>query len=101
MSQSGRRIYDADFKKEALSLSRETGKTMAEVERSLGIPFGSIGRWKRQLETNGSLAFPGHGKEALTQDQSRIRELEKQLRDSNMERDILKKTVGIFSGAPK
>lgn len=101
MGKVERRIYDGDFKRDAISLSQESDKTMDRVEVSLGIPKGSISRWKRQLNTLGSLAFPDLGNEALTPEQREVRELKKQLRDTQMERDILKKAVGIFSKAPK
>jgi transposase len=38
---------------------------------------------------------------ALTEEQKRIRGLEKELRETQMERDILKKAMAIFSKAPK
>jgi transposase-like protein len=46
------------------------------------------------------LSFPGNGRQAFNEEQTRIRELEKQLRDVEMERDILKKAVAIFSRQP-
>ena len=52
-------------------------------------------------QSNGKPAFPGNGVETLTDDQKRIRELEKELRDTQMERDILKKAMAIFSKGPK
>ena len=33
------------------------------------------------------LAFPGHGREALTEQEKRIKELEKKLKDTEMEWD--------------
>ena len=51
--------------------------------------------------TRGELAFPGKGKEALTSQEKEIRELKKRLKDAEMERDILKKAMAIFSKAPK
>jgi len=39
-----------------------------------------------------SIAFSGNGKAALSDSEKRIRELEKQLRDSELEKEILKKT---------
>jgi transposase-like protein len=45
--------------------------------------------------------FPGNGREALTPQQQKIRELEKRLKDAEMERDILKKAMAIFSRASK
>jgi predicted RNase H-like nuclease (RuvC/YqgF family) len=38
---------------------------------------------------------------ALTQDQRRIRALEKKLKDTEMERDILKKAMAIISRTSK
>lgn len=96
-----RRTYDADFKKNAVELSYEKGRKVYEVEKSLGIPHGTLGRWRRELEENKDLAFPGNGNEALTEDQKRIRELERQLEDVKMDREILKKAVSIFSKAQK
>jgi transposase len=96
-----RRKYDAEFKRNAINLANEPGKTANGVEKSLGIAQGLIGRWRQQLKNQGELAFPGKGIEALTLEQKQIKELEKKLKDAEMERDILKKAVAIFSRAPK
>ena len=101
MSENKRRRYDAEFKRNAIALSEEPGRTAHSVELSLGIANGMISRWKRQLEKNGELAFPGNGVEALTPEQKKIRDLEKQLKDAEMDRDILKKALAIFSKTPK
>jgi transposase-like protein len=47
------------------------------------------------------VAFSGRGNPALTDEQRRIRELEKKLKNAELERDILKKALAIFSSAPK
>jgi transposase len=101
MSVQNRRKYDSDFKRNAVVLSEESGRTVSEVAENLGINSDLIYRWRRQMRENGELAFPGHGKMSLTEDQKRIRELEKKLKDTEMERDILKKAMAIFSRAPK
>ena len=101
MGGSKRRRYDAEFKRNAISLAEEPGRSAHSVEQSLGIPNGMIGKWRRQLAKDGTLAFPGNGIEALTPDQKRIRELEKKLRETEMDREILKKALAIFSEAPK
>ena len=93
--------YDAEFKKNAIALSEENGRSASEVEKSLGLSQGIISRWKKQLQQEGDLAFPGNGKQALTEEQKKIRDLEAQLKELTLERDILKKAVGIFSKAPK
>lgn len=96
-----RRRYDAEFKRDAIDLANEPGKTDAEVERSLGIPHGLIYRWRKQQKEKGELAFPGLGNESLTPEEREIKELKKQLKNVTVERDILKKAVGIFSKLPK
>ena len=99
MSVQDRRRYDPEFKRDAVRLTEDPGRTVPEVAEGLGINSDLIYRWRRQQRENAELAFPGHGKMALTQDQERIRELEKRLKDTEMERDILKKAMAIFSRA--
>ena len=94
--------YDRDFKRNTVLLCAEPGRTVAEVAENLGISKDLLYRWRREYHlSNGKLAFPGNGNEALTEEQKRIRELEKELRETQMERDILKKAMAIFSRAPK
>ncbi len=45
----------------------------------------------------GEGSFPGNGNLKLTAEQEKIHELEKKLKDAELERDILKKAIGIFS----
>jgi transposase len=101
MNEKKRRRYDAEFKRNAIALSEEPGRTAHSVEQSLGIANGLIGNWKRQLSKNGDIAFPGNGIEALTPKQKKICDLEKRLRDTEMDRDILKKALAIFSKTPE
>ncbi len=97
-----RRKYDRDFKRNAVLLCAEPGRTVAEVAQNLGISKDLLYRWRREYHlSNWKPAFPGNGVEALTEEQKRIRELEKKLRETEMERDILKKAMAIFSRAPK
>ncbi len=101
MSNKNRRRYDAEFKRNAIALANEPGRSAHSVEQSLGIGQGLIGRWRKQMEKDGELAFPGNGVEALTPDQKRIRELETKLADVEMDRAILKKALAIFSKTPE
>ena len=96
-----RRKYDPDFKRNAVRLSDEPDRTVIEVANNLGISKHLLYKWRRELRLKEGLAFPGHGREALTEQEKRIKELEKKLRDAEMERDILKKAMAIFSKAPK
>ncbi len=102
MNIKRRRKYDRDFKRNAVLLCAEPGRTVADVAQNLGLAKDLLYRWRREYHlSNGKPAFPGNGIEALTDEQKRIRELEKKLRETEMERDILKKAMAIFSRTSK
>ena len=94
-----RRTYSREFKLETVRLAETSDKSMAEIERDLGIGEGCIRQWKRRLAANGENAFPGHGH--LPPDQERLRQLERELETVRQERDILKKAIAIFSRPSK
>ena len=97
-----RRKYDRDFKRNAVLLCSEPGRTVSKVAENLGIVKDLLYRWRREYHlADGKPVFTGNGVEALTDEQKRIRELEKQLRETEIEWDILKKAMAIFSKAPK
>lgn len=73
-----------------------SGRSVPEVARSLGIGENIIYRWRQKaLDLNGAVAESG-----ATPAQVSLSEhlaLQKRLRELEMERDILKKALGIFS----
>jgi transposase len=91
-----RKQYDAAFKRKAVELSHVRGN-VKEVAEELDILPEVLYRWRREHKTFQNNSFPGKGKPKLTDEQREIQELKKQLRDAELERDILKKAVGIFS----
>ena len=96
-----RRLYTKEFKQDAVNLSKQPGYSVPSAAKNLGINSKQIYHWRKEEDAKGTLAFPGNGKAALSDSEKRIRELEKQLRDSELEKEILKKALGIFSRAPK
>ena len=96
-----RRRYDPDFKRNAVQLTDDPGRSVQDVADSLGISKDLLYKWRREFRAKEELAFPGNGREALTEQEKKIRDLENKLKDAEMERDILKKAVAIFSRAPK
>jgi len=101
MGVQQRRQYDPEFKRNAVLLTEEPDRSVRDVAESLGISADLLYQWRRQYRKQGEIAFPGQGNLALTPDQKRIRELEKKLKDAEMEREILKKAMAIFSKASK
>lgn len=97
----GRRKYSEEFKKEAVELSFNSDKTCKDIAEELGINYNNLVRWRREYKNNGDLAFPGQGKQNLTPEQEEIQRLKNELKETQIERDILKKAVAIFSKKPK
>ncbi|GAC1486296.1 MAG: transposase [Flavisolibacter sp.] len=90
--KKSRRKYDADFKRELLSMV-ESGRSIPEVAEALGIGNNLVYAWMRQAgkEMVKEKNEPGH----VFDDEKFA--LQKRIRDLEMERDILKKALGIFS----
>lgn len=99
MSNKNRR-YTEVFKEKAVTLSH-TNKTVKQVCEDLDVPLSVLSRWRREFREYGKNSFPGKGKPKLTDDQRKISELQKRLRDSELENHILKKAVSIFSTSDK
>lgn len=91
-----RKIYDSEFKQKAVELSFARGSAR-EVAEELGISEQMLYRWRKEFKTYKKNSFPGRGKPKFTEEQKEIAKLKKQLHDAEMERDILKKAISIFS----
>lgn len=91
-----RKIYDKAFKEKAVQLGYER-TNLSELARELGITAPQLYKWRKEFEKFGEGSFPGKGNLKLTPEQEKIHELEKRLKDAELERDILKKAIGIFS----
>jgi transposase len=84
-----RRRYDDDFKAEAVQMLLD-GHSASSVASRLGLSSSNIlYRWKAKVIT-----ASGPAASAL---ESRVQELEKELRRVEQEREILKKALAIFS----
>ena len=89
------RQYTREFKQEAVALCEQDEMTVVQVARDLGIPEGVLYRWRHEARGAGADAFRGKGRR--TPEQARLAELERQVKVLEMERDILKKALGIFA----
>ena len=91
-----RKVYDRVFKEKAVQLSYER-QNISELARELGITAPQLYKWRKEYEEFGQGSFPGNGNVKQTPEQERISDLERKLKDAEIERDILKKAIGIFS----
>ena len=86
---ASRRQYSEELKAEAVQMLLD-GHSAESVVSRLGLSGASVlYRWKTQL-----VASSGPAATAL---ETRVQELERELRRVEQERDILKKALGIFS----
>ena len=89
-----RRRYTKEFKLEAIQLVLSKGGNASKIARNLGINPNLLSRWVREYKTDKEHSFPGLGN---VKESDEIRKLQKELADTKMERDILKKALAIFS----
>jgi len=96
-SQKPRRKYDASFKGEVVSMLAG-GRSVADIARSLGIGENIIYRWRRQaLGSSGEVPPPAVSTVPSPVSLSEHLALQKRLKELEMERDILKKALGLFT----
>jgi transposase len=81
-------------------LSVELSNTINDLSglaNELDIPPSLLYRWRRENAGKQSISFPGNGKVSLIAAEQELTQSKKELRETQMERDILKKAVSIFS----
>ena len=83
-----RRRYDSAFKSNILELHKD-GRSIGSLALSFGISEQLLYRWRRESkkETSNSLGV----------EIEEVKLLRKQVKDLEIEREILKKALGIFS----
>ena len=74
-----------------------TREDLSALAAELDLRPDLIYRWRREALANLGASFPGQGNKTMTEEQKEIARLKKELRDAQLERDILKKAVSIFS----
>lgn len=91
-----RRRYDREFKQMAVELSKNR-ENIVELAAELDIQPGLLYRWRGEAFRQKGASFPGQGNPIQSAEGKEIAKLKKELREAQLERDILKKAVSIFS----
>jgi transposase len=87
--------YDVEFKMEAIRRLERTGESVAKVAADLGVNENTMHGWVKRYRDKSANPFPGSGK--LSDEDEKIRKLEKKIRDLQEENDILKKAATYFA----
>jgi transposase len=92
-----RKKYSKQFKLDAIQMYENGEKSMALVERELGITDGLLAKWRDDLQRvkDPASVFTGNGN--LPEQEARIRQLERENAQLRQEKEILKKVLGIYS----
>jgi transposase len=97
-TKTGYRKYPEEFKLEALELLKSSGKTARQIERDLGITPGLLVKWRDRYQVISKEVEQTHlelsDMEAARRE---IKRLQRRLAEVQEEREILKKTINIFS----
>ena len=92
-----RRKFSPQFKAEAVQMVLETGRSIAEVARDLGIHDGTLGNWVKAWRD----ANPEPESEVSPTERARVRAMEEEIRRLRMENEFLKKAAAFFARTPQ
>jgi transposase len=95
MNKQERRTFTKEFKLDVIQQSYHR-KNIVELAHELDLRPQLIYKWRAKYRQNSTQSFPGKGVEALTPEEEKMRALQKENAELKMERDILKKAIGIF-----
>ena len=91
-----RRVFTAEFRREAVRLAQRAEVTKTQVARELGIHPNLLRHWIERFESGAWEAGTGL-KSAPTQE---LEQLRRELNRVKTERDILKKALAYFAKEP-
>lgn len=85
-----RKTYTDQFKRDAVKLMAEQGYSLSKASSALGVSPGALSAWRRTLAPVAQADVDAEN-----------RRLRKQVRELEMERDILKKAATYFAKESK
>ena len=93
------RQYPDEFKEQAISLLRSSGRSAADIERELGITAGLLSRWNRlQAKADGDVIAPRANRPLVDEPLAeQVKQLKRENARLQQEKEILKKVVAIFT----
>ena len=105
MPKTGRE-FSPEFKRETVALLESSGRPLMQVATEVGISSSMLRNWRASVRDGSArsrvAASPGLSPLPSPADQaSEITRLKRELDRTRMERDVLKKAIGIFAEVPR
>ena len=94
MPKITRRQFTDAFKFEAVRLTRESGRPVAQVARELGIADNLLYRWRGEQQ---QVESQGRTRQAVRAEQDELTRLRRENETLRQERDFLKRAAACFA----
>lgn len=94
MSQKPRRIFTDEQKAEAVRIVGQSGKSISQVAKEMGLTESALRKWVKQAKIDHQSDPQGQLTSAERQE---LNELRRDLKRIQMERDFLKKAATFFA----
>jgi len=88
--------YTKELREEAVKMVLEGGLSLPEAARRLSLPPSTLGNWIKAYKA-GKLKDIGKNYRPLTELEIKLAKVEKELAETRMERDLLKKAAAYFA----
>ena len=88
-----RRRFTQEYKDQAVSLVRDSGRTVAEVAKSIGVHEMTLGNWVRKAKDSGR----GQDQDLSESERAELERLRQENATLRMERDFAKKVAAWFA----
>ena len=83
--------YAPEFRRDAVAMVLDEGRTIADVARSLGVNEGTLGNWVNKARE------AAEGTKGLSKDErEELKRLRAEVAELRMERDVLKRSVVLW-----
>jgi transposase len=100
--QKSKKTHTEAFRREAVRLADQPGRTATEVARELGIHVGQIYNWRTQFNKLSKGQFSViDGSNYAKAESDEVRRLKRRIAELEQERDFLKKATAYFAKADK
>ena len=97
-----RKQYTEAFRREAVRLADQRGRTATDVAQELGLHVGQIYNWRTQFNKLSKHQFTvAEGTNHAKAEPAEVRRLKKRIAELEQERDFLKKATAYFAKTDK